>query len=58
MAYQMTPFINELPKITVPLGLKLTGVAGVFIFPLLVAFLKNLHDAGVINVSKPNELGK
>ena len=55
MAYQMTPFINKLPKITVPLGLKLAGVAGMFIFPLLVAFLKNLHDAGMINVSKLNE---
>jgi len=55
MAYQMTPFINELPKITVPLGLKLASVAGMFKFPLLAAFLKNLHDAGVINVSKTNE---
>jgi len=55
MAYQMTPFINKLPKITVPLGLKPAGVAGMFIFPLLVAFLKNLHDAGMINVSKLNE---
>jgi len=37
------------------LGLKLAGVPGMFLFPLVVAFLKNLHDAGVINVWKTNE---
>lgn len=37
------------------LGMKLAGVAGMFIFPLVVAFLKNLHDAGIINTWKTEE---
>ena len=41
--------------ISMYLGLQLAGVVGMFIFPLAMAFLKNLHDTGVVKIWETEE---